>query len=182
MDGFQRTKNQNLHFVHCSLIIANCLGPVAQLGERFNGIEEVRGSSPLRSTKHRYHQAEWYHGSPFRLWTKGAFLLLVIRYWLCGYSLSQYLNNPITSNPIANNDYETDWDIYPTKAYFGDERRHGRRPFVCFGGSPHTTYPAHVNNMGHKGIRHCWRWFGGEKWKMKNQTAKAVTTNGYKRE
>ena len=26
-------------------------GPVAQLGARFNGIEEVRGSNPLRSTR-----------------------------------------------------------------------------------------------------------------------------------
>ena len=26
-------------------------GAVAQLGERFNGIEEVRGSNPLSSTK-----------------------------------------------------------------------------------------------------------------------------------
>lgn len=25
-------------------------GPIAQLGERFNGIEEVKGSTPLRST------------------------------------------------------------------------------------------------------------------------------------
>src|SRR5688572_23479998 len=25
-------------------------GPIAQLGERFNGIEEVKGSSPFRST------------------------------------------------------------------------------------------------------------------------------------
>ncbi len=26
------------------------LGPLAQLGERYNGIVEVKGSSPLRST------------------------------------------------------------------------------------------------------------------------------------
>jgi hypothetical protein len=40
---------------HLSSIIGNCgsfarYGPVAQLGERHNGIVEVMGSSPFRST------------------------------------------------------------------------------------------------------------------------------------
>ena len=37
-------------------------GAVAQLGERFNGIEEVRGSSPLSSTKPFYlcHFYLWF--------------------------------------------------------------------------------------------------------------------------
>jgi hypothetical protein len=39
-------------------------GAVAQLGERLNGIQEVRGSNPLSSTS--LHQAGWYRGGrPF---------------------------------------------------------------------------------------------------------------------
>lgn len=43
----------------CSLVLTSAYegatmppyyGPIAQLGERFNGIEEVKGSSPFRST------------------------------------------------------------------------------------------------------------------------------------
>jgi hypothetical protein len=37
-------------------------GPVAQLGERYNGIVEVKGSSPFRSIV-IHHQTEWYRGT-----------------------------------------------------------------------------------------------------------------------
>lgn len=36
-------------------------GPVAQLGEHYNGIVGVKGSSPFRSII--YHQTEWYRGT-----------------------------------------------------------------------------------------------------------------------
>ena len=31
-------------------------GPVAQLGARFHGMEEVNGSNPFRSTNSRFHE------------------------------------------------------------------------------------------------------------------------------
>ena len=42
-------------------------GPIAQLGERYNGIVEVKGSSPFGSTKQATIKPEWYRGIPFRL-------------------------------------------------------------------------------------------------------------------
>ena len=42
--------------------MAHIHGPVAQLGERHNGIVEAKGSSPFRST-HARHQAGWYRGA-----------------------------------------------------------------------------------------------------------------------
>lgn len=46
--GWLRTPAGNIgsNPIHCVTVV----GPVAQLGERSNGIREVRGSSPLRST------------------------------------------------------------------------------------------------------------------------------------
>jgi hypothetical protein len=35
-----------------------CFGPVAQLGARLNGIQEVRGSIPLRSTSLKSQKAK----------------------------------------------------------------------------------------------------------------------------
>ncbi len=47
-------------------------GAVAQLGERLNGIQEVRGSNPLSSTL--YHQVGWYRGGkPFVPDRRGVF-------------------------------------------------------------------------------------------------------------
>jgi hypothetical protein len=34
-----------------NIVTAVKFGPIAQLGERFNGIEEVKGSNPFRSTR-----------------------------------------------------------------------------------------------------------------------------------
>ena len=58
-------------------------GAVAQLGERLNGIQEVRGSNPLSST---HRQPGWYRGVPFVPERRGGFLFsgnwkLVARSW-----------------------------------------------------------------------------------------------------
>src|SRR5271168_5227563 len=47
--GWLRTPAGNIgsNPIHCVTVV----GPVAQLGERSDGIRKVRGSSPLRSTK-----------------------------------------------------------------------------------------------------------------------------------
>jgi hypothetical protein len=47
--GWLRTPAGNIgsNPIHCVAVV----GPVAQLGERIHGMDEVRGSSPLRSTK-----------------------------------------------------------------------------------------------------------------------------------
>jgi hypothetical protein len=37
--------------VWCMMVLPQCSGPVAQLGARFHGMEEVKGSNPFRSTK-----------------------------------------------------------------------------------------------------------------------------------
>jgi hypothetical protein len=39
-----------------NLIIAKSCGPIAQLGERYNGIVEVKGSSPFRSTSRPFRR------------------------------------------------------------------------------------------------------------------------------
>ena len=39
-------------------------GPIAQLGERFNGIEEVKGSSPFRSIEADSFQTVYQAASP----------------------------------------------------------------------------------------------------------------------
>ncbi len=51
-------------------------GAVAQLGERLNGIQEVRGSNPLSSTFFYTRQAGWYRGVILRPFGTGDFLLL----------------------------------------------------------------------------------------------------------
>ncbi len=59
-------------------------GAVAQLGERLNGIQEVRGSNPLSSTL--YHQVGWYRGGkPFVPDRRGVF---------CYVKVSPFDNGP----------------------------------------------------------------------------------------
>ena len=66
-------------------------GPVAQLGERLHGMEEVRGSNPLRSTKHLHldmhglidEKSGWYHGMTFRPSRMKGFFILSIVYSSC---------------------------------------------------------------------------------------------------
>ena len=52
-------------------------GPVAQLEERIHGMDEVRGSSPLRSTSFFLgYKFGWYHGKSFRpVGVKGFFVV-----------------------------------------------------------------------------------------------------------
>ena len=46
------------HSIRYNALASKKIGPVAQLGARLNRTEEVRGSSPLRST----HEPPWYVG------------------------------------------------------------------------------------------------------------------------
>src|SRR5260221_440218 len=52
------------------MVSSPILGDVAQLGARLHGMEEVRGSNPLRSTiiilAHRCIETGWYHEMAFR--------------------------------------------------------------------------------------------------------------------
>src|SRR6266702_4578094 len=55
---------------------ATCFGPVAQLEERIHGMDEVRGSSPLRSTiSSEFDKIGWYHEKAFRPARMRGFLL-----------------------------------------------------------------------------------------------------------
>ena len=54
-------------------------GPVAQLGERHNGIVEVKGSSPFRSTGYYLdHQSEWYREPLSSLSERGSLFVIAI--------------------------------------------------------------------------------------------------------
>lgn len=56
-------------------------GPVAQLGEHYNGIVGVKGSSPFRSIM-IHHQTEWYRGTLPSLSEIGGVFCLLMGYWL----------------------------------------------------------------------------------------------------